>query len=64
MLMDVIPLDASLVTGTHGRVPEDRNEYPIVNAPGEFLAADVIDSPAIYNLLKVAVNGGPALAQF
>ncbi len=36
MLMDLIPLDASLVRGSHGRVPEDREDWPVMigGAPG------------------------------
>jgi predicted AlkP superfamily pyrophosphatase or phosphodiesterase len=30
MLMDVIPLDASLVKGSHGRVPEDVADWPVL----------------------------------
>ncbi len=30
MLMDVIPLDASLVKGSHGCVPADRDEHPVL----------------------------------
>ena len=30
MLMDVIPLDASLVQGSHGRIPEDKRDWPIL----------------------------------
>ncbi len=35
-LMDVIPLKANLVKGSHGRLPEDRQDYPIFisNNPG------------------------------
>ena len=29
-LMDVIPLDATLVKGSHGRVPEDSQDWPIL----------------------------------
>ncbi|NDK55835.1 alkaline phosphatase family protein [Pontibacter fetidus] len=29
-LMDVIPLDATLVKGSHGRVPEDKGEWPVL----------------------------------
>ena len=35
MLMDVIPLDASLVKGSHGRVPEDEADWPVLI--GDFL---------------------------
>ena len=34
MLMDVIPLDAKLVKGSHGRVPEDAADWPVLI--GEF----------------------------
>ena len=30
MLMDVIPLDASLVKGSHGRLPEDTHDWPVL----------------------------------
>jgi predicted AlkP superfamily pyrophosphatase or phosphodiesterase len=30
MLMDVIPLDAGLVKGSHGRVPEDSADWPVL----------------------------------
>jgi predicted AlkP superfamily pyrophosphatase or phosphodiesterase len=29
-LMDVIPLDATLVKGSHGRVPEDKKDWPVL----------------------------------
>jgi predicted AlkP superfamily pyrophosphatase or phosphodiesterase len=33
MLMDVIPLDATLVRGSHGRVPEDALDWPVLLGP-------------------------------
>jgi predicted AlkP superfamily pyrophosphatase or phosphodiesterase len=30
MLMDIIPLDAGLIRGSHGRVPESKDEYPLL----------------------------------
>jgi predicted AlkP superfamily pyrophosphatase or phosphodiesterase len=30
MLMDVIPLDASLVMGSHGCIPKDRENHPVL----------------------------------
>lgn len=30
MLMNVVPLDASLVKGSHGRVPEDPEDHPVL----------------------------------
>ncbi len=29
-LMDIIPLDASLVKGSYGRIPESKNDWPII----------------------------------
>ena len=28
--MDVVPLDATLVKGSHGRIPEDRDDWPVL----------------------------------
>ena len=30
VLMDVIPLDANLIKGSHGHLPEDKNDWPIL----------------------------------
>jgi predicted AlkP superfamily pyrophosphatase or phosphodiesterase len=30
MLMDVIPLDATLIRGSHGRIPEDAADWPVL----------------------------------
>ena len=50
MLMDVIPLDASLVKGSHGRIPEDKLDWPVLAgdfqgfpSTGEIPAEDVCD---------------------
>ena len=32
-LMDVIPLDANLVRGSHGRIPEDPDDWPVLIVP-------------------------------
>ncbi len=33
MLMDLIPLDATLVKGSHGRIPEDQEDWPVLIGP-------------------------------
>ncbi len=38
-LMDVIPLDAGLVRGSHGRVPEDLLDWPVLIGPMKTLQA-------------------------
>jgi predicted AlkP superfamily pyrophosphatase or phosphodiesterase len=49
MLMDIIPLDATLIKGSHGRVPEDKGEWPVLltrqgaGLEKEIQATDVFD---------------------
>mgnify|MGYP003338806632 FL=1 len=46
-LMEVVSLDASLVKGSHGRVPEDPLDWPVLIAareaglPGQIASTDV-----------------------
>jgi predicted AlkP superfamily pyrophosphatase or phosphodiesterase len=51
-VMDVIPLDATLVKGSHGRIPEKKHDYPvfITNKP-ELLAQEVIEATAVHDLI-------------
>jgi predicted AlkP superfamily pyrophosphatase or phosphodiesterase len=52
MLMDVIPLDATLVKGSHGRQLPDQKDWPvIVCEKREFLGARVMESTDIYHVL-------------
>jgi predicted AlkP superfamily pyrophosphatase or phosphodiesterase len=47
MLMDVIPLDASLVRGSHGVCPANQDEWPVLigtgHEPGQIAATEVYD---------------------
>lgn len=44
-LMKVIPLDASLIRGSHGRVPEDSLDWPVlIGAAGSKLPAQIIST--------------------
>jgi hypothetical protein len=53
MLMDVIPLDATLVKGSHGRLPADKKDWPVfITAQPEFLRAKEIDSTDVYQILR------------
>ncbi len=56
MLMDVIPLDASLVKGSHGRRPARREDWPVLISDHELLPAEV-DSTEVYQILKGHVLG-------
>ncbi len=52
MLMDVIPLDATLVKGSHGRRPSDKKDWPIIIAEKpEMLGAKQIESIDVFNIL-------------
>ena len=53
MLMDVIPLDASLVKGSHGRVPANRMDYPLLATERpELLAAHELAATDVYHAIK------------
>jgi predicted AlkP superfamily pyrophosphatase or phosphodiesterase len=47
MLMDIIPMDATLIKGSHGRVPENKADWPVLIGKGlerdEYKATDVFD---------------------
>lgn len=52
-LLDVIPLDATLVKGSHGRIPEDRGEWPVFIGPASI--DDVRESTEVYGAIRNAV---------
>jgi predicted AlkP superfamily pyrophosphatase or phosphodiesterase len=53
MLMDVVPLDASLVKGSHGRCPKRSDEYPVlITEAASLLSAAEIDATDVYHVLK------------
>ncbi len=52
MLMDVIPLDATLVKGSHGCRPADKKDWPVfITSQPEFLSTKEIESTDVYQLL-------------
>ena len=57
MLMDVIPLDASLVKGSHGVCPADPREYPILmtDKPG-LLSGSLLQPAQVFQLIKGLVS--------
>lgn len=53
MLMDVIPLDANLVRGSHGRHPADPKEWPVLISPDrELMRNPAIEAVAVFGLLR------------
>lgn len=56
VLLDVIPLDASLVRGSHGRVTEDPNAGPIfITDTPSLLAGDAVSALEVRDLLLAHV---------
>ena len=56
MLMDVVPLDATLVKGSHGARPAEKEDYPILIAQEPGLVANpTIEAIDVYHVLKRAV---------
>jgi predicted AlkP superfamily pyrophosphatase or phosphodiesterase len=52
MLMDVIPLDATLVKGSHGRRPADKKDWPVfITSQPEILGAKEIESTDVFQIL-------------
>lgn len=53
MLMDVIPLDATLVKGSHGSRPRDSRDYPvIISQQRELLPSPTVAPAAVYGVIK------------
>ncbi len=53
MLMDVIPLDATLVKGSHGRIPENPADFPIfISNRRELLSNGQLQAADVYHLIK------------
>ena len=53
MLMDVIPLDASLVRGSHGRCPEDAAEWPVlITSRSDLAPKRPIEARDVYQVLR------------
>ena len=58
MLMDVVPLDATLVKGSHGRRPKSVWDYPVLIAEKASLASNApIQATDVYHVLKRCILG-------
>lgn len=58
MLMDIVPLDASLVKGSHGVRPRNREFWPVLlNARPDSSTGRVLKSTEVYGNLLRAVQG-------
>ena len=59
MLMDVVPLDATLLKGSHGRRPTDASDYPICITEDRLPVEAPIESTEIYRIIRNHVLGRP-----
>jgi predicted AlkP superfamily pyrophosphatase or phosphodiesterase len=59
MLMDVIPLDASLVKGSHGGRPANNADYPLLISQQPLLLSNsLIEATDVYHVLKRHILAG------
>jgi predicted AlkP superfamily pyrophosphatase or phosphodiesterase len=62
MLMDLIPLDATLVKGSHGIRPGNARDYPIaVTQSADLLPGDRLEATEVYGVIKEHVTRGLAV---
>ena len=58
MLMDVIPLDATIVKGSHGCRPSDQADWPLLISKQAGLATDTpLKSTDVYSVLRSHILG-------
>jgi hypothetical protein len=58
MLMDVIPLDSSLVKGSHGNQPANPAEWPLlISSRPELLPQAALNSTEVCGILRDHVMG-------
>ncbi len=52
-LMNIIPLDANLVKGSHGRIPESNEDHPVLisNVPA-YIPSDPVLGVDVYDIIK------------
>ena len=64
MLMDLVPLDATLVKGSHGRIPPSTMEYPLLIADAHgLLQSAAVNSTDVYQVILDAVAGAQPSAE-
>ncbi len=56
-LMDVIPLDATLVKGAHGRIPESDLDKPLLVGNPSLISDEKIQPTEVFDLIIKAVQG-------
>ena len=61
MLMDLIPLDATLVKGSHGIRPSDRKDFPLlITEDASLITGPMLEATEVYDVIKRSVLDRPA----
>jgi predicted AlkP superfamily pyrophosphatase or phosphodiesterase len=57
-VMDIIPLDATLVKGSHGRIPESLEDYPVfITAQKDLIATETLEATQVFDLIWRVLKG-------
>ena len=61
MLMDVIPLDATLVKGSHGIRPSDKKDFPLlITEDPSLISSPLLEATEVYEVIKRSVLDRPS----
>ncbi len=56
-VLDIIPLKAELIKGSHGRIPESKEDYPVfITNTAELITNEMIKPTAVFQLLRKHVT--------
>ena len=55
-LMDVIPLDASLVKGSHGRIPENKEQWPVLIADALEAGTEEVEPTDVFSYIMKTIG--------
>ncbi len=55
-VMNIIPLEAELVSGSHGRIPEDKEDYPIFITDGNCLKDTHLKPTEVFRILEEQIT--------
>ncbi len=56
-LMDVIPLDANLVKGSHGIIPVEEMDWPVIVGEEKLISESKYSPDSVYSLIMAQVEG-------
>ncbi len=60
-VMDIIPLEASLIKGSHGRIPTDISDYPIlITNNGSSVKEEILQPTEVFRILEQQIIGTAA----